>query len=71
MSLRVLEQKASRQMMPWQNLKRINKKICHSHISARENIGMTDMSLREILKNFNVINLIYYGLYKIALVKVT
>lgn len=58
-------------MMPWQDLKRINEKICHSHISARENTGMTDMGLHKMLKNFNAVNLIYYGLYKTALVQVS
>lgn len=71
MSLRALEEKASSQMMPWQDSKGINKKICHSDISARENTGMTDMGLHKMLKNYNVIHLNYYGLYKLALVKIT
>lgn len=71
MSLRALEEKASSQMMPWQDLKIINKKICHSDISARENTGMTYTGLHKMLKNYYVINLIYYGLQKLALVKVT
>lgn len=49
--------------------KRINRKICHFDISARENTGMTDTDLYKMLRNFNAIHLIYYGLYKIALSK--
>lgn len=50
--------------------KRINKKICHPNISARENTGMTDTGLQKVLKDDNVINFVSCGLSKIDLVKV-